>query len=509
MSGASELLSQAGDGLVAALAPVGELVDQLTVSLAPVVVPAQEVFLQLDTVLQPVCDAAGFPMDQLRVLACLMLSTPLAFLFARLTPLPPVYKHLVSIFLGLFFSFYTIGAQTIHSFVSSLVVYVLVALLNRFGIAHKLVFVFAMTYMSLSHIYRMHVDYLGWSLDFTGPQMVITIKLTTFAFNCFDATRPEADLSKYEKERRIFQLPSLLEYYGWIYFFPGYLAGPSFDFSHYKSYCDKRVFEFPSTVFATLKSFVQSILCIVFVVFGDLFFPISYLKEDAFFTRPFYFRFIFVWVSTSLKRFNYYTAWGLAETAFIACGLGYNGPVDPKDATKGHKWNRVASYQLLDVEFAPNIRSTVMFWNMRTQQWLANYVYLRFPRDAKNNVRGIAVLITNMLSAAWHGWYSGYAASFATAALYTTLARELRRVVRPLFISGVDAEGKEIFSPYKRFYDVASWAVTMSFMSYSFCSFILLDGPLYVRVWESLYYLGHIIPIVAFIIIKIFFPPKR
>jgi hypothetical protein len=46
-----------------------------------------------------------------------------------------------------------------------------------------------MTYMSLSHMYRMHVDYLGWQLDFTGPQMILTIKLSSFAYNLYDGTR--------------------------------------------------------------------------------------------------------------------------------------------------------------------------------------------------------------------------------------------------------------------------------------------------------------------------------
>lgn len=43
-----------------------------------------------------------------------------------------------------------------------------------------------MAYMSLSHLYRLYVDYLGWSLDFTGPQMILTIKLSSFAYNAYD-----------------------------------------------------------------------------------------------------------------------------------------------------------------------------------------------------------------------------------------------------------------------------------------------------------------------------------
>jgi hypothetical protein len=153
-------MDQLGEQLVTVLAPAGALMEQLTVALEPVVTPSQALFAEMDKPLAVVSELASFPMDQLRVLACLICSTPLAFVFARFTPLPPAFKHVVSILLGLLFSFYTIGAQTIHSFVSSLIVYLLVALFNGRGFAHKLVFVFAMLYMSISHIYRMHVEYV-------------------------------------------------------------------------------------------------------------------------------------------------------------------------------------------------------------------------------------------------------------------------------------------------------------------------------------------------------------
>ena len=35
----------------------------------------------------------------------------------------------------------------------------------------KVVFTFVLGYISLSHLYRAYVDYMGWSLDFTGPQV--------------------------------------------------------------------------------------------------------------------------------------------------------------------------------------------------------------------------------------------------------------------------------------------------------------------------------------------------
>ncbi|CAM9792564.1 unnamed protein product, partial [Laminaria digitata] len=35
----------------------------------------------------------------------------------------------------------------------------------------RVVFAFVLGYISLSHLYRCYVDYMGWSLDFTGPQV--------------------------------------------------------------------------------------------------------------------------------------------------------------------------------------------------------------------------------------------------------------------------------------------------------------------------------------------------
>jgi lysophospholipid acyltransferase len=55
--------------------------------------------------------------------------------------------------------------------------------------APRLVFAVTLAHLSLSHIFRMLVDYGGWQLDYTGPQMVLVIKLTSFAYNLYDGTR--------------------------------------------------------------------------------------------------------------------------------------------------------------------------------------------------------------------------------------------------------------------------------------------------------------------------------
>jgi hypothetical protein len=45
-----------------------------------------------------------------------------------------------------------------------------------------------MGYMTGSHLYRMYVSYMSGIFDFTGTQMVLTMKLTSFAYNLYDGT---------------------------------------------------------------------------------------------------------------------------------------------------------------------------------------------------------------------------------------------------------------------------------------------------------------------------------
>lgn len=52
------------------------------------------------------------------------------------------------------------------------------------------------SYSCSSHIYRMMTDYMGWTMDFTAPQMLLTLKLTTMAFDFYDAGQPEEVLEE-------------------------------------------------------------------------------------------------------------------------------------------------------------------------------------------------------------------------------------------------------------------------------------------------------------------------
>ncbi len=57
---------------------------------------------------------------------------------------------------------------------------------NLLQCVYRYTMVWAMGCMSAAHLYRMMTDYGGWSLDFTGPLMIIVQKVTLVAYALHD-----------------------------------------------------------------------------------------------------------------------------------------------------------------------------------------------------------------------------------------------------------------------------------------------------------------------------------
>ena len=129
-----------------------------------------------------------------------------------------------------------------------------------------------------------------------------------------------------------------------------------------------------------------------------------------------------VWILQMLgftTRLKYYGVWFLTEGACILSGMGYKG-VDPK--TGRVNWDRLQNVNPWVIETAQNSRAYLENWNMNTNKWLRNYVYLRVtPKGKKPGFR--ASLATFATSAFWHGFYPGYYLSFVFAAFIQTTAK--------------------------------------------------------------------------------------
>jgi hypothetical protein len=85
-------------------------------------------------------------------------------------------------------------------------------------------------------------------------------------------------------------------------------------------------------------------------------------------------------------------------------------------------WDRLMNVNPWGVETAQNTRAYLGNWNINTNNWLRNYVYLRVtPRGKKPGFR--ASMATFVTSAFWHGFYPGYYLSFVLASFVQTVAK--------------------------------------------------------------------------------------
>ncbi|KAL8941895.1 MAG: hypothetical protein Q9211_001629 [Gyalolechia sp. 1 TL-2023] len=440
----------------------------------------------------------GASVDELKLLFSLLLSYPLAGLLKRIPDAKPYQKNLFIIFVSLF---YLIGLFDLWAGIRT----ILISSAGAYIIAKHvdgpfmpwIGFVFLMGHMSISHIYRQFANAPD-KVDITGAQMVLVMKLTGFCWNVYDGRLKQDDLADFQKERAILELPSLLDFAGFVLFFPSLFAGPSFDFVDYRRWIETTMFELPrgadpktgprtrgqrkiprSGTPATIKAVIGLFWILLFLKFSN-WYNTDFVVSDTYMTYNLLRR---IWILEMLGfsiRMKYYGVWYLTEGACILSGLGYKG-IDPK--TGQHRWNRLENVNPWGIETAQNSRAYLENWNKNTNNWLRNYMYLRVtPKGKKPGFR--ASLATFITSAFWHGFYPGYYLSFLLAAFLQTVAKNFRRHVRPFFLT---PDGQRP-TQYKIYYDILSYLVTQSAFCFATAPFVLLTLPSSLLVWSRVYF---------------------
>jgi len=129
----------------------------------------------------------------------------------------------------------------------------------------------------ISHIIRAVYGFGYETIEVTGPQMILTMKLTTFAWNVYDGRHKEEvrsyligllgtflilmqELDKWQLSKRVLEYPSLLTFLGYSsvivprpdyqlsqchprFYFPGLLVGPYLDFAEYMEVINETMFQ--------------------------------------------------------------------------------------------------------------------------------------------------------------------------------------------------------------------------------------------------------------------------
>ncbi|XP_015593100.1 lysophospholipid acyltransferase 1 isoform X5 [Cephus cinctus] len=478
-------------------------------------------------------DIVGLPIDQMNFLITQFAALGLAsILRTSLSPnvVTPAIRHAFGLIVGLAFGYFCFGKQAVHLAGLPALCYIVMRTQDP-KIMQRMVLAVALFYLSCIHFHRQLYDYGSYTLDITGPLMVITQKVTSLAFNVHDGfTRRDDELTpsqryyairyvlfpfKTSSSLRLYipgatllrfrKLPTALEYFSYVFHFQALMAGPIIfyrdyiDFIHgskirgaksLTGYHDERsgmgheIILEPSPGLVVIKKVLGSLMCAIIFVNLIPSFPIQRIKDDEFLEKSsFLYKFWYLMIATMLVRFKYYHAWLFADAICNESGLGFNG----YDETGKLKWDLVSNVDVIKFETSLSLKDAIEQWNKGTNRWLRMIVYERVKKNG--------TILTYALSAIWHGFYPGYYLTFASGALFTFASRAVRRNVRPLFLGTRTA---------KFFYDVLTFIATRLVMAYCTFSFILLEFMPSIRLYLSLYLVPHILGLVALVVLPRF-----
>lgn len=264
--------------------------------------PVQQLLSPLTMFVASFSESSGLPIDKLNFLMVFLLSYPIAIVFRFLQN--TTVRHIYSAFWGILIVIYMVGNDFYHSLFSAMITY-LILYFVRNPIGTKLIWMWAFGYMTGSHLYRIYIDYLGWSVDFTIVQMVFTLKFCALACNLQDGAFPQGEISGAHRVRAIKKPPTLLEYISYLYYWCTILPGPFFEFNEYISFVNRSMFEKtnkqvpPGSFMAVLKIWIRLV-----VVFIGVFLAFEYTPN-------------FLWADQALvDRLNFFERWGLMLFSF-------------------------------------------------------------------------------------------------------------------------------------------------------------------------------------------------
>ena len=220
-------------------------------------------------------------------------------------------------------------------------------------------------------------------------------------------------------------------------FFPTLFYLPRFDYVQYSRYTDLSMFkrdtadfnspslkeslpdQIPAGRIASLKKVGEGLSWIGISVTLSGISTLNTLTHPSFVERGLITRLWYLHAFAFQFRCTLYGVWALVDAALTLTGITYSG----YDHRSGQpRWDSLQNVEPIGIELAQNPRAYVGNWNIKTHEWLKQYVYIRIAGSSKKT--GVfAVMATFFISALSHGFCSGYYATFALAGLITVAGK--------------------------------------------------------------------------------------
>lgn len=434
----------------------------------------------------------GLPIDLVNFLVAQITALCLARLFRKpLRLASPEFRHFVCLVLGLLMGYFCFGRQAIHLSVVPALCYILLKTVHH-HLMGNLVLAVSMLYLSAVHLHRQIYHTADYTLDITGPLMVITQRVTSLAYSIQDTLANKNKGTEENKDTglcKVDRIPSPLEYFAYTLAFQTLMCGPVVFYSDYIKFIEgKTSYEKneknesePSPRKAVFFKVVGSLAAALLYITLAQKYPLTLILEltdptsEVSRTWSALYLLWYAYLATLVVRCKYYHAWLLSEAICNNSGMGFNG----YDQNGKPKWDKMSNIDVFGFESAQNFRIAVASWNKNTNAWLRAVAYER-GGAAWRTARVYA------LSAIWHGFHPGYYLTFFAGGLFTVAARKVRTVCRPVFVGT---------RWRKLIYDSVTFITTRVAMTYATVPFVLLHLTPSLAFYGKLYYSLHFIAI--------------
>ncbi|KAG7210426.1 hypothetical protein KM043_011958 [Ampulex compressa] len=417
----------------------------------------------------------------------------------------PIRRKWASTAIGLTLVTIVSGSFVLHPLIVTIVNAIIITKLPQ-KTCHMISLFFSFFYLLI--IFRLG-DVFGLSTPPTHTnliQMMMTLKLPGLAFEINAAMKtPNTDLEGINS--MALKSIGFLDVIHYAFSYMGVLTGPYY---RYRTYWDsfyrpfaKYTDPWPLTFYKLKQAFAFAIL---FFVMNWLF-PSKYVLSEEYAERSIIYKLSYIYPAFAVFRLRMFVGMLLSECVCQMSGLGAypticnslpglgpqnykavealsNNPSKLKD--EKYDFDTVYNMNIWEVETCLLVRTAMKVWNTTVQYWMATCVYKRFPYK---NVRIIATLV---LSALWHGYAAGYYFCICQIPLYLPLEDLCVKFYKNSKENSLSRRGWGFFL----------WFMRLSCMAYLGIPFLLLDLYEIIHFYKTLYFSGHIIALILYIIAR-------
>ena len=299
-----------------------------------------------------------------------------------------IYFHL---FFGIVFCLVLYGKMFLYVFLGCLLSYVLLylpgflCLLASIPPACGLIWV---------HFYKLfHAQ--DWKSDLSGLMMFSVLRVLSLSFNVFDGRKKEIKRKQW-KDVSLPAPPNFMQYISYLFGYNGLYTGPILPFKDFIRTCNLESTneEIYNDIKSGIPNYVSGVILLIIYIIGVSIVPISYILSDEFQQINILLRFIISIVLSFVHTSRYIFAWVSAEAGWRALGAArvneeYVSSIQLK-----------VYFQTRRLSLLPNE------WNRSIHFILKEYFHVRLI--SVGVPASIAKFATFAVSAAWHGFYSGF-----------------------------------------------------------------------------------------------------